>query len=112
MTNLRKVTLKSVLTPTSSKDIEVEVMPFNRRNDAHVTFAFNYVDMLNRTPSPFKTESDAAKEYAALFMAHKEEELKDENSNISCVLSDLRACRTLLFQPDTQAELHSFFVNV
>ncbi len=108
---LRKVTLKKVLTPESEQDFTVEVVPFNRRNDDHVKFAFDYIDMLGRKPSPFETESDAARAYAMLFMAHKADDLNDQNSAISCVLSDVRACRVLLFQAETQKEFHDFFVN-
>ena len=58
---LRKVTLKNVLTPTGERDIEVQVVPFDRRKDEHTDFAYAYIDMLGRMPSEFRNMSDASK---------------------------------------------------
>jgi len=69
---LREVTLKNVVTPDGETSLTVKVLPFNKRNDDHVDFAFAYMDMLGRVPSKFQNVSDAAKGYVELFMAHKE----------------------------------------
>ena len=107
----RKITLKNVKTETGSKDITVEVVPFNDRNDSHVEFSFGMSDMMGRLPSPYSNVSDAARAYVELFVVHKEEELHNPVSNVSLVRADLRASRCLLNDPIFQKELHDFFEN-
>lgn len=104
-----KMELKNVLTPDGERNITVQIVPFNRRNDAHVEFAFAYGDMCGRAPSEFRNMSDAAKRFAELFIVHKADDLKDANSDISCVLHDVRACRTAFLNPDVQKQLNDFF---
>lgn len=107
-----KVELKNVLFgDRQSKDITVEVVPFDRYDEAHVAFAYSYSDMLFRAPSPFKSISDAAQAYVLLFMAHSEEDKANASSDINLVLGDLRACRTLFHQPDIAKALDDFFAN-
>lgn len=103
--------LKNVLCPEGQRDINVQVTDFDRRKDAHVDFAYAYADMLGRVPSKFSNVSDAAREYVTLFMHHKQEDELDAGSDYTCVLKDLRACRTLFHQPDVQKQLQDFFVN-
>lgn len=107
----RKITLKNVKTEIGSKDITVEVVPFNERNDSHVEFAFGVSDMMGRLPSPYSNVNDAARAYVELFMVHKEEELNNPVSNVSLVRADLRASRTLFHDPGFQKELRDFFEN-
>lgn len=106
-----KVTLKNVLTPEGEKDIEVQIVPFNRRNDDHVDFAFACADMYGHQPSEFKNVSEASRRFVSLFMVHKDEDTSNPNSDYACVLSDLRACRTLYHTPSFQKQLQDFFVN-
>lgn len=108
---LRKVTLKNVLTPTGERDIEAQVVPFDRRKDEHTDFAYAYIDMLGRMPSEFRNMSDASKAYVRQFMVHKAEDEKNPESDFACVLSDTRAARTLLNTDETQQEFHAFFEN-
>lgn len=108
----RKVELKNVLFgQTGAQDITVEVVPFNRRNDDHVEFAYAYSDMLFRAPSEFENISQAARRYVAMFMVHKVEDETNPDSNLNKVLGDLRACRILFNQPETQKEFQDFFEN-
>lgn len=110
--SFRKVTLKKVLNAEDVEvDFEVEVVPFSRRNDQHVQFVFDYLDMLGKRPSPFATESDAARAYVELFMRGTAEDMENPASAKRCVLADLRAARTLLYQPETQKEFSTFFMN-
>jgi len=108
---MTKVELKRVITPDGEQDLTVEVVPFNRRNDDHVDFAFAYMDMLGRVPSKFANVSEAARGYVDLFMAHKEEDAVDANSSFACVRKDVRASRVLFHQPKAQKELQDFFGN-
>lgn len=108
---LQTILLKNVACNGIRKDIEVQVVPFNSLDDDHVEFAYNYSDMLFRAPSPFKTVSDAAKGYVALFMVHKKEDTTDTNSNYSYVMNDLRACRSLFNQDKIQQDINDFFEN-
>lgn len=107
----RKITLKNVKTETGYKDITVEVVPFNDRNDAHVEFAFGVTDMTGRLPSPYANINEAARAYVELFVVHKEEELRNPLSDVSLVRADLRAARTLFNNPGFQKELRDFFEN-
>nr|DAL72683.1 MAG TPA: hypothetical protein [Caudoviricetes sp.] len=108
----RKVELKNVLFGTTgSQDITAEVIPFNRRNDDHVEFAYAYSDMLFRAPSEFENISQAARKYVALFMVHRSEDELNPESNFNKVLRDLRACRILFNQAETQKEFQDFFEN-
>lgn len=104
--------LKNVLmSDGSQKNVTVQIVPFNRRNDDHVDFAFAYVDMLSRVPSPFSTITDAAVRAVELFVAHKEAESKDVNSDFYAVVHDKRAARIVLNEPSLQASLGAFFEN-
>lgn len=106
----RKVELKNVIFGTTgSQDIIVEVIPFDRRNDEHVEFAFAYSDMLMRAPSEFENISQAARKYVTLFMVHTAEDETNENSNFLKVVGDLRACRILFNNVHTQKEFSDFF---
>lgn len=107
----KKLELRNVLTPDGDKNIIVELVPFDRRNDDHVEFAFNYADMASGAPSPFKTENDAARRFVELFVVHKEADLLNEKSDVSCVRHDLRAARTALHDVDMQKALRDFFMN-
>ena len=104
-----KVELQNVLCAEGTRNITVEVVPFNRRNNDHVEFAFAVADMVGRMPSPFATMSDAAKRYVELFMVHKEEDANNADSDFSCVYNDLRACRILYNTPEFQKQLADFF---
>lgn len=108
----RKVLLKNVVFGTDGQeDIEVEVVPFNRRNDDHVDFAFAFSDMLQRVPSEFSSISDAARRYVQLFMVHSAADETNADSKYNKVCGDLRSARILLNQPETQLELTDFFGN-
>jgi hypothetical protein len=112
MTQLEKVTLKNVLCEDgSSKNITVEIVPFSRRNDDHVDFAFGYSDMLGQAPSPFRSLSDVAVRAVELFMVHKEDDAMDVNSDYYLVRKDKRAARTLLNTPSLQKSIFDFFEN-
>ena len=105
------IVLKNVLTPEGERDITADVVPFSRRNDAHVDFAYAYADMMGRMPSRFGNLTDVSRGYVELFMVHKEDDAKNSESDYSCVLSDVRACRTLFHQEDAQKSFHGFFAN-
>ncbi len=107
--NLEKVELKKVLTADGEKDITVEIVKFNRRNDDHVDFALALADMYGGLPSPFKTLTDAAVRSVELFVAHKEEEAKDPASDFSLVHNDKRAARILFNTDSLQKDLNDFF---
>ena len=112
MKQLEKVTLKNVLCEDGSqKNITVEIVPFSRRNDDHVDFAFAYSDMLGRIPSPFRDMTDVAIRAVELFVVHKEEDALDVNSDYYLVHKDKRAARTLLNTPSLQQALFDFFEN-
>jgi hypothetical protein len=111
-TELTRVELKNVLVGDEEQtDLSVEVVPFNRRNDQHVEFAYAYSDMLFKAPSPFKTVSDAAREYVRLFMAHAKDDESNPDSDFLKVYKDLRACRTLFHQDDVMKAMNDFFEN-
>lgn len=112
MSNFEKIELKNVLTEDGSqKNITVEVVPFDRRKDEHVEFAFAYSDMLSRMPSPFTTVTDAAVRAVELFMVHKEADTKTPTSDFYLVHADKRAARTLLNASSLTKELFDFFEN-
>lgn len=104
-----KVELKKVLCGEVEKDITVEIVPFNRRNDDHVDFALAMSDMLGRMPSDFHSISDAARRCAELFIVHTEAQANDPASDYSYVLNDKRACRLLLNTASIQKALADFF---
>lgn len=106
-----KVTLKNVMCEDGEKDITVEIVPFNRRNDDHVDFAFAVSDMFNRLPSEFRNVSEVAKRFVEVFMVHTEEQANDPKSDFSLVYNDTRAARTLYNTPSVQKQLSDFFVN-
>lgn len=107
-----EIALKNVLFGDGrSADINVEVVPFDCYDVKHVEFAYSYSDMLFRAPSPFKSISEAAQSYVAIFMVHKEVDKSNPESNINRVYNDLRACRTLFHQPEISQALDDFFVN-
>lgn len=106
-----KVTLKNVKTADGEKDITVEIVPFNRRNDDHVDFAFGVSDMFGRMPSDFRNVSDAARRCVELFVVHTEEEANDPNSDFSLVRDDTRAARTLYSTASIQKAMSDFFAN-
>lgn len=109
---LEEVELKNVLVRGGTKEkIKVKILPFDRYNDEHVEFAYAYSDMLYRAPSEFKTVSDAARAYVRLFVAHTQEDGKNEDSDFSKVHNDLRACRTLFNQDNIMLALNDFFEN-
>lgn len=109
---METVELKNVLFGDNGQEnITVKVVPFNRRDDDHVEFAYAYSDMLYRAPSPFKTVSDAAREYVRLFMVHTKEDEAKADSIFSRIYGDLRACRTLFHQNNIQQALNDFFEN-
>lgn len=105
------VTLKNVLTPEGERDIVAQIVPFDRRKDEHVDFAFECADMYGRQPSRFSNVSDAARAFVELFMVHKADDATDPNSDYVCVLRDKRAARTLYHTPAFQQQLQDFFVN-
>lgn len=107
----QKIELKNVLSNEASSDITVEVVPFDRYNDDHVEFAFNYQDMLLKVPSPFMTVSDASRGYVDTFMVHNSDDAKNENSDYRKVRGDLRAARTLMHQEGFMNAVHDFFTN-
>lgn len=107
--SLEKVEIKGVICPVGERDITVEVIPFNRRNDEHVEFAYSYSDMLYRVPSDFKNVSEAARKYAAMFIAYKEEDLTNPESDYNTICADTRACRTLFYKENFQKALQGFF---
>lgn len=112
MSNFEKIELKNVLTEDGSqKNITVEVVPFDRRKDEHVEFAFAYSDMLSRMPSVFSTMTDAAVRAVELFMVHKEADEKTPTSDFYLVHADKRAARTLLNNSSLTKELFDFFEN-
>lgn len=112
MSTFEKLELKNVLMQDgSSKNITVEIIPFNRRDDAHVDFAFAYADMLGRMPSPFSTATDAALRAVELFVVHKEAEAKNPESDFYAVAHDKRAARLVLNAPGLQDSLGAFFEN-
>lgn len=105
------VELKNVLTPSSKRDIKAEMLPIDERNEEHTEFLFNYADFQGRQVSPFKTNNDVAREYVRLFMRRTGEQEQDENSDFSCVIKDLRACRILFYRESMQLAVENFFVN-
>lgn len=106
-----KVELKNVLTPDSKRDIEVELIAFSRRDDEHVEFALAYADMLGGMPSRFRNPTDAALDLVRVFMAHKEDDANDPNSDYSCVYNDKLAARVLLNNIKVQKQINDFFAN-
>lgn len=104
-----KVELKKVLCGEVEKDITVEIVPFNRRNDDHVDFALATSDMLGRLPSDFHSMSDAARRCAELFIVHTEAQANDPTSDYSYILNDKRACRLLFNTASIQKALADFF---
>lgn len=111
MVQYEKVLLKNVNTPAGDKDITVEIVPFSKRNDDHVDFAYAVSDMFNRFPSEFRNISDAARRCVELFVVHTEEQSNDPNSDFSLVYNDTRAARTLYNTASLQKQLSDFFVN-
>lgn len=112
MTQLEKMTLKNVLCEDGTqKNVTVEIVPFNRRNDEHVDFAFAYSDMLGGLPSPFKSMSDVAVRAVELFMVHKEDDAFNTSSDYFIVRKDKRAARTLFGNPILQKAVFDFFEN-
>lgn len=112
MKNFEKIILKNVLVDgDTQKDVTVELVPFSRRNDEHVDFAFGYSDMLSRVPSEFHSLTDVAVRAVELFMVHKEEDANNDKSDFYLVRNDKRAARTLLNTPSLQKALFSFFEN-
>lgn len=105
------VELKNVITPDGVKNVTVELVPFNYRNNEHTEFAFALADMMGRMPSPFSSINDAAKRFVELFMVHKEEDANNPNSDYSLVINDLRASRTLYNNATHQKQLFDFFEN-
>jgi len=106
------IDLKNVLVKgEGAEDITVQVVDFDRYNDAHVKFAYNYSDMLFRAPSPFSDVSEAAKEYVKKFLVHTEADEKDPKSTFSKIYNDLRACRTLFHKEKITLDLNNFFEN-
>lgn len=105
------VDLRNVIMADGTKDIRVELVPFNCRNNEHVEFAFAVADMMGRMPSPFATVNDAAKRFVELFMVHKAEDANDPTSDYALVYDDLRACRTLYNNATHQKQLFDFFEN-
>ena len=109
---LKEIELKNVLVKgLPDENIKVRIVPFDRYNEAHVSFAYEYSDMLFKAPSPFKNINEAARGYVKIFVAHIVDEEKDEKSNFNKVLNDLRACRTLFNQDDIMIALNDFFEN-
>jgi len=110
---LKKVELKNVLVKSTktTEDLTVEIIPFDRYNDAHVDFAYAYSDMLYRAPSKFRDINEASKAYARLFLLYTEEDEKNELSTFNKVCNDLRACRTVFNQDDNIKSLTDFFEN-
>lgn len=106
---MEKITLKKVLTADGEKDITVEVVPFNRRNDDHVDFALAAADMYGRMPSEFRNVTDAAIRCVELFMVHKEADAANPESDYALVHADKRAARTLFNHPAIQKGLSDFF---
>jgi len=108
-----KVELLNVLVKKTrtTENITVDVVPFDRFNDAHVEFAYAYSDMLYRAPSSFKTVDDTSRAYAKLFVVHEQDEEKVETSTLYKVLNDLRACRTLFNQEKITSDIVNFFEN-
>lgn len=104
-----KVELKKVLCGGIEKDLTVEIVPFNRRNDDHVDFALATADLLGRMPSEFRSITDAARRCAELFIVHTEAQANDATSDYSYVLNDKRACRVLFNTPSIQKSLNDFF---
>lgn len=112
MKQFEKITLKNVaVNDNEEKDFIVELVPFNRRNDEHVDFAFAYSDMLARLPSVFGSITDVAVRAVEIFMVHKEDEAMDVNSVYYAVHNDKRAARTLLHTPSLQKAIADFFEN-
>lgn len=107
--NLHEVTIKRVLTPKDERDIVVKLVPFDRRNDEHVDFALAFSDMLGGMPSTFKNITDVSIRAVELFMAHTEEDTKNEDSDYSCVHADKRAARLLFNDSFIQKGLNDFF---
>mgnify|MGYP006867374078 CR=1 FL=1 len=109
---MKQVEVKNVLTPTGEeRNFTVEIVPFNRRNDDHVRFAFAYLDMLNKLPSELSSVSDAAQRFVELFVAHKAEDISNPDSVYSCIVKDIRAARTLFNDRELQKSLFDFFEN-
>lgn len=108
-----KVTLKNVLFGKDGReDIEVEVVPFDPYNDAHVEFATAFVDCCGRMPSEFRNLNDVARAYVRIFMVHTKDDEVNPESKYRKVLDDLRASRTLFHQPNVAKALDDFFENV
>lgn len=108
-----EIEVKNVLDKNSKKaeTLKVNVVPFDRYNDAHVEFAYSYSDMLYKAPSDFKSVNDAARAYVKLFIVHKVDDEKKESSTFSKVANDLRACRTMFNQDGIMLALNDFFEN-
>lgn len=105
------VTIKGVLDGDKERDITVNTIPFNKRNDEHVRFAYAFSDMLFRAPSPFTDICDAAKAYVPIFVQHSSAEELDANSDYNLIYNDLRACRVLFNSPTIQKAFNDFFGN-
>lgn len=110
-TKLTKVELKNVICGPEDRDLTVEIVNFDRRNDDHVTFAFDYADFLHKSASPFTSQNEAARKFVQLFMAHKADDETNQDSTFSYVYNDLRASRTLFFTPEFQKQLVDFLTN-
>lgn len=109
----RAVELKDVLVrSTRTKEtLNVEVVAFDEFNDAHQEFAYNFSDLLYAQKSA-NFESDrntVARKYVELFLCHAAEDADNDKSVYSKVRGDLRACRTLLHQPEVEKEFLDFF---
>lgn len=108
---LETVELKNVITSDGEQDIAVQVVPFDKRNDDHVDFAFAFIDMAGGGRSAFSNASEASRRYVELFMKHTVDDESNQNSDFNKVRKDLRAARTLFFQPNIQNALKDFFAN-
>lgn len=107
-----EVVIPNVIDGDSERDITVQVIPFNRRDDSHVEFAYAFSDMLYRAPSRFRDISEAARSYVTLFMRHTKEESNSAGSDFNLIMNDLRACRILFNHPKIQKDLNDFFGGV
>lgn len=103
-----KVELKKVLCGDVEKDLTIEIVPFNRRNDDHVDFALAVADFYGRMPSNFQSITDAAQRCVELFVKHTGEQADDPNSDYSYVHADKRASRIIFNNPAIQKAIADF----
>jgi len=109
--NFEKVVLRNVLVGNEEKDVTVEIVPFNRRNDEHVDFALGVMDMFGRVPSEFRNITDAAQRAVELFVVHKADDTVENKLIYDSVRNDKRAARFLFNTPSIQKSLNDFFEN-